>query len=349
MENNAMKWASAQVEEGMKEYIRKDYIFKLLDNMARFEKFSFKNVVLITKQTPEAKIVMSKKKWEEAGRTVKEDHKKARIAIFCPKESKTFEYVEVRDKNGKCVYDPETGKKQFEKKYISTIRLGTTIGYVYDQKDTEPIKNVKSKTNEDIFVRQSIKEMDKDSLMNYLVCASKIKIMKDKDVKHNAIFDKESNTLLFPNKPMSSEEKINLLCECFIQKNIIDSFHLRIKNKAYSLNKEDQKIVKDLAAYILNTRLGIKCTSNNFSKIGTWRSSKNEKIVEAVFTSIQKEINTVYGNMISLVKESMNKNLDHPKMVYKTSLGKMEVAKKIKSNESFKEKNKNVHTDHEDD
>lgn len=127
-------------------FTNEDQLRKYLQFASKFVTYSVNNTILIRHANPNASKVLSYKKWQELGRTVKKGEHG--IFIWCPAIYKKEVLVDVKDKNGKNVLDA-SGNVKKEKKLVKDMYF--TRGTVFDVTQTEgdPLPDMENQDTED--------------------------------------------------------------------------------------------------------------------------------------------------------------------------------------------------------
>ena len=86
MTEEALETLCESLEQG-----KSDQLIQYLDTMSRFPKYSFRNLILIVSQMPDASCVMGYQSWKRLGRYVRNGEKA--IRIWAPMTVKNKERV----------------------------------------------------------------------------------------------------------------------------------------------------------------------------------------------------------------------------------------------------------------
>lgn len=307
-----LKELSDKLEAGVKAVFNSDTFMNYLKFSSQLYKYSWRNIMLIYSQFPDATMVMPYGKWKKIKRFVKKGEKS--IKIFAPCIYKTKKKDD--DINNSSDLDDDLDLIDEDDRTEDKQRIGFRIESVFDvsQTDGEPLPSPIQP-----------KELDGDidgfeDLLKTLIAISPVKVkitgedallIADQEVK--GYYNSKKNIIVVRNGMSQIQTLKTLIHE--ITHSILHNPHELLKRKLEDisfkeLSEEEIRKVKEIeaegSAFVISSYLGIDTSDYSFDYITGWGQSKSVKLLSKSIEIIQNVSNEIISG---ITKELEKKKL----------------------------------------
>lgn len=292
-----------QLKDGVSSLMSSDKYKKYLDYVSSFHHYSFRNVLLIAFQNPEATKVGSFTFWKTHNRYVKKGEHG--IKILAPNISKVKKEVKVLDSEGRPVLNKD-GSVKTENKIVSSI-TGFRIATVFDvsQTDGKEIPNILTKLSKNTPVS--------DLLINSVSAISKLPIeYQNIQGSANGYTDGEK---IVVQENMSKDQTAKTLIHEYAH----SEYHKDITD--YQKNRSNYEIQAESTAYIVSKHFGLDTSDYTFGYVTSWAKGKSLDEYEDTL----KKINDMANEIINKIETHLENEYD--KLQTKEIINQVKAAK----------------------
>lgn len=281
-----IKELSESIENGTKDVFKSDKYKKYLNTMAKFHNYSFRNLLLIFSQNPEATCVAGFTTWKNSfKRTVNKGEKGIKIFAPAPVKIKVEEHK--KDNNGNYIYS--NGKKVIEQ--VDKVIPKYKITHVFDVSQTsgEPIPSLvdelKGKVNDyDTFKRSLINVTDFEVVF--------------KGLESERGYCSIKNKVIAINEGMSELQTIKTM--------IHEVAHSMLHSNTEEKTRSSVEIEAESVAYVVSSYYGLDVSEYSFNYLASWSKDKELTDLKSSLDIIQKgsselirKIDENYNELIS--------------------------------------------------
>ena len=285
-------------------------IKKFLDNISKFNNYSYNNQILIYLQKPDARYITSFEKFKELGYQINKGAKA--IKIFVPN---FYSLVKVKMDDGSEEIKPyctlsELEKQKYKDKSDESITFfdrkvsGFNVGNVFDVSDTNmPMDLIDQELNpvlndnyaQDIMT-PFIKTIRRDGFQV---------MWKEMDSETKGFCDFDTNTI-YLRKGLGSLMQLKVLIHEYAH--ALAHKHLQNNNEEYQKNRNKYETEAEAIAYVVTNYLGIKSNDYSLSYLYAWSKEKDFNEIDrslSMIVNYSKKIINNFDNYMNMELDSV--------------------------------------------
>ena len=300
-------------QEAINSFENESDVKKFLDNIIRFNNYSFNNLCLIWLQNPNAKYVASNYTFHQMGFNVDDKQRYEGIKILVPSflifvkiklKDDTYEYKplylltkEEKDK----YYDKNDDSITFYKKKLTHF----SIGNVYDASQTDmPLSIIEDKLN------PVLEDPSADEITDVFIKS----IYKDGfKVKYEKIDTGAKGYCDFKNKTLVIQRNLSNLMRLKV---IIHEYahalahqHLEQNNLEYKKHREKYETEAESIAYVVSKYLGLNTKDSSHIYLYSWSKNKDFKEIDDSFNTIVDYSKRIITNYEKTASKNLEQNI----------------------------------------
>jgi Domain of unknown function (DUF955). len=298
--NNELKDILLDLKHQAIKSFKEESDFKnFLDNVCRFNNYSYNNQILIWLQNPNAKYVASFKTFSSMGYKINKDEKSMKILIpsfFKLVKIKLDEinyeikpYSTLTDKEKEIYKDKNNGYITFFKDKLSRFRIGS----VFDASQTNmPLEEINKKLNpimidsrsegiEDVFIKAIYRDGFKVQYLENI----------ESDVKGYCDFE---NYTIFVKKGLSNLMRLKVVIHEYAH--ALAHKHLKDNNQSYHEYRSKYETEAESIAYVVSNYLGLDTSHYTIGYLYSWSREKDFKEIDDSLKTIVKFSTKIISN-----------------------------------------------------
>ena len=330
IKNNDTKALSDLLENGIKEYYDSEHYQSFLDSMATFHKYSARNVMLIMKQYPTARLVASFNDWKKRNGMVKKGSKAIYILAPC-------EFIK-KDKNGDPIINPLTNKpeKGMFFKRVPVFDISQVVPQKGKELDiVEPTKKIHNQLTKEEAIR-IFKILKEISLEN------NVPITFEEITDGSNGFYRPFDHTIHIAKGRSAEHTLSTIIHEMAHSDLhnVDA----LLKLGENLSVSTKELQAESVAYVVAKYLGLDTGNKTFGYLAGWSEDKSSlSDLKAQLNIVQKEASSLISRIDEkmqkyqvIEKEMIEKKPDQkPKNAFYERLDKARTNEKISTNSFF--------------
>ncbi|WP_229060308.1 ArdC-like ssDNA-binding domain-containing protein, partial [Streptococcus parasanguinis] len=330
IKNNDTKALSDLLENGIKEYYDSEHYQNFLDSMATFHKYSARNVMLIMKQYPTARLVASFNDWKKRNGMVKKGSKAIYVLAPC-------EFIK-KDKNGDPIINPLTNKpeKGMFFKRVPVFDISQVVPQKGKELDiVEPTKKIHNQLTKEEAIR-IFKILKEISLEN------NVPITFEEITDGSNGFYRPFDHTIHIAKGRSAEHTLSTIIHEMAHSDLhnVDS----LLKLGENLSVSTKELQAESVAYVVAKYLGLDTGNKTFGYLAGWSEDKSSlSDLKAQLNIVQKEASSLISRIDEkmqkyqvIEKEMIEKKPDQkPKNAFYERLDKARTNEKISTNSFF--------------
>lgn len=288
--NDKVKALLEQASEGAKEVFTSERYINYLSTMSKFHQYSFRNILLIYLQNPDASLVAGYRAWQDKfGRQVKKGEKGIKILGFTPYKKEITVETGEKDENG----EPKTEVVEKE------IPAFTPVS-VFDISQTEG-KELSLTTDLTVQVENS------EKFISALVEVSTVPV-EFEDIKRYGVkgFFSPQDSKIIVRSELPAAQTIKTL--------VHEITHSELHNDAdpdLIRDRHTEEIEAESTAFVVCSHFGIDTSEYSFPYLAAWSKNHDLKEMENSLNVIQNQA----SSLISRIEKALG--LDVKKEVVK--------------------------------
>lgn len=330
IKNNDTKALSDLLENGIKEYYDSEHYQNFLDSMATFHKYSARNVMLIMKQYPTARLVASFNDWKKRNGMVKKGSKAIYVLAPC-------EFIK-KDKNGDPIINPLTNKpeKGMFFKRVPVFDISQVVPQKGKELDiVEPTKKIHNQLTKEEAIR-IFKILKEISLEN------NVPITFEEITDGSNGFYRPFDHTIHIAKGRSAEHTLSTIIHEMAHSDLhnVDA----LLKLGENLSVSTKELQAESVAYVVAKYLGLDTGNKTFGYLAGWSEDKSSlSDLKAQLNIVQKEASSLISRIDEkmqkyqvIEKEMIEKKPDQkPKNAFYERLDKARTNEKISTNSFF--------------
>lgn len=330
IKNNDTKALSDLLENGIKEYYDSEHYQSFLDSMATFHKYSARNVMLIMKQYPTARLVASFNDWKKRNGMVKKGSKAIYVLAPC-------EFIK-KDKNGDPIINPLTNKpeKGMFFKRVPVFDISQVVPQKGKELDiVEPTKKIHNQLTKEEAIR-IFKILKEISLEN------NVPITFEEITDGSNGFYRPFDHTIHIAKGRSAEHTLSTIIHEMAHSDLhnVDA----LLKLGENLSVSTKELQAESVAYVVAKYLGLDTGNKTFGYLAGWSEDKSSlSDLKAQLNIVQKEASSLISRIDEkmqkyqvIEKEMIEKKPDQkPKNAFYERLDKARTNEKISTNSFF--------------
>lgn len=330
IKNNDTKALSDLLENGIKEYYDSEHYQNFLDSMATFHKYSARNVMLIMKQYPTARLVASFNDWKKRNGMVKKGSKAIYVLAPC-------EFIK-KDKNGDPIINPLTNKpeKGMFFKRVPVFDISQVVPQKGKELDiVEPTKKIHNQLTKEEAIR-IFKILKEISLEN------NVPITFEEITDGSNGFYRPFDHTIHIAKGRSAEHTLSTIIHEMAHSDLhnVDA----LLKLGENLSVSTKELQAESVAYVVAKYLGLDTGNKTFGYLAGWSEDKSSlSDLKAQLNIVQKEASSLISRIDEkmqkyqvIEKEIIEKKPDQkPKNAFYERLDKARTNEKISTNSFF--------------
>lgn len=312
-----LKNTMEMLEKGVKEVFSSDKFKEYLNTMSKFHNYSIKNILWLQMQNPNARRIAGMKTWNSLGRKITKGEKSLRI-LAPYKHKKEIEMDKLNPKTNTQYIDKGDNPIK-EKQKVEWISFKSVPVFDISQTNGKELPTLINELEGNVD--------NYDHMISSLVEVAKIPV-EFENIKNGSkgYYHLVENRIAIK-EGMSEEQTIKTI--------IHETAHSRL----HSLHKqqdaperETQEIEAESIAFVVSKHFGIDTDGYSFGYVAAWSEDKDLKQLESSLKTIQKEANSIIGEVEEKLEGKLNKdkskefivplelkvNKDNKKMIEKT-------------------------------
>jgi len=272
---------------------------KFLDNIVRFNNYSFNNQILISLQKPDAEYVSSFRTYSSMGYTINKGAKG--IKIFIPNfvnlikidnDNKTTEvkpYYLLTEEEKKKYKDKEDNSVSFYKQKL----VGFVLGNVFDIKDTNmPIEEINAELNPILEDKQADEIMD-CFIKTIYNDGFKVEFQEMKDSTAKGYCDHKEHKIVI-RKGLGNLMQLKVLIHEYAH--ALAHKHLENNNRDYQEHRNQYETEAESIAYVVSKYLGLDVGDYTLSYLYAWSKEKDFKEIDDSLNTIVNYSKRIINN-----------------------------------------------------
>ena len=289
-----LKEIAASIEKGVESFRDSDRYKEFLSVMATFHNYSFRNVMLICGQNPNASVVAGFNKWKELGRHVKKGEKGLRILAPLMRKAKD----DGREQAEEAAAEDQDKKVLYGFKAVSVFDVSQTEGKPLPSPVTEPMQAV------DHF----------DALLSALQEISDVPIVLADPARMTSRFGDEVKGFFTSNAGAYGRDlgvpgipPGPMICvrdgmsEAMTAKTLIHELAHSLLHGEGSEHKDDMQAIREFdaesVAFVVAKHLGIDTDDYTFGYLNSWVNDKTPLVLQTQLPLIVKTAGSVIGRL----------------------------------------------------
>ena len=291
-----------QAQEGTREVFESEKYKNFLKTMSKFHNYSFRNNLLIAFQKPDATLVAGYQAWKtKFKRNVQKGEKGIQILGYTPYHR--TDIVQVKDQNGKTIFEPN-GEPKTEKRKVLIPSFSPVYVFDVSQTEGEPLPQL-------IYELDGTVEAYND-LFNAISSTSKYKV-EFEDIEGGAKgYCDYLNKKIAINNGMSEVQNIKTLIH------EITHADLHVPEVENSIKKDSRtrEIEAESTAFVVSSHYGIDTSEYSFGYLAGWSSSKELEELQSSLEAIQVQANELIDRIdekLSEIQKGKNIEIDSVK------------------------------------
>lgn len=287
-------------KEAISKFENESDIKKFLDNLVKFNKYSFNNQVLIWMQKPDAEYVASYKDYSKMGYYPNKD---TGIKVFIPNFINLVK-IKINDNlNNQYEIKPyyllnDAEKKKYKDKSDESITFykqkltGFSLGNVFDIKDTNmPYEEINKEMN------PILEDKKADEIMNCFIKTIyndgfKVKFVDELSNNAKGYCD-HANHEIVVKKGLGSLMELKVLiheyAHCLAHK------HLENNNREYEEHRNQYETEAESIAYVVSKYLGMSTSGYSLNYLYSWSKERD-------FKEVDESLNTIVNYSKKIIK-----------------------------------------------
>ena len=304
-------------KEAIEKFKNESDIKKFLDNIIKFNNYSFNNQMLIWVQRPDSSYVTSFKTIKDMGYMLNKDSKG--IKIFIPN---FYNLVKIKIDDGKYEFKPyfllsNEEKKKYNDKNDDTITFykqklsGFSLGNVFDVKDTTiPMDIIDAELNPVINDRTAEDIMD---CFIKTIYNDGFKVeFKELDGGTKGYCEHSSHTIVV-RKGLGSLMQMKVLIHEYAH--ALAHKHLENNNRDYQENRSKYETEAESIAYVVSKYLDMNPNDYSLSYLYAWSKQKDFKEIDDSLNTIVNYSKRIINNFEKFYEREFNLYVEDNKSI----------------------------------
>ncbi|MBU3093545.1 hypothetical protein KPL35_15915 [Clostridium sp. CF011] len=307
------------LEKGVKDVFESNKFKEYLNTMSKFHNYSVKNILWSQMQNPNAKRIAGMKTWNSLGRKITKGEKALRI-LAPYKHKKEIEMDKFNPKTNTAYVD-KSGNTVREKQRVEWISFKAVPVFDISQTNGKELPTLVNELEGTVDNYENMKSS--------LVEVAKIPVEFENIENGSKGYYHLGENGIAIKEGMSEEQTIKTL----IHETTHSRLHSVYKQKDINdIERNTKEIEAENTAFVVAKHFGIDTDDYSFGYVASWSKEKNLKELEASLKTIQKESNSLIGE----IEEKLEDKLSKEKLLEK-DLSKINLSdENIKEYEFFK-------------
>lgn len=283
------------LEQGVRDVFESDRYRKYLATMSRFWKYSFRNVLLITMQRPEATRIAGIGTWNRLNRRVKPGEQG--IRILAPSPYKQEVWVDQLDRNGNPVVNPDTGKLLQVKREIEILGFRPVVVFDVEQTTGEPLPELATE------LTGEVQDCDRllDAIRTIAECPVTIRPMKGQAKGHYSLIGQE----IVIRAGMSDLQTVKTAIHELAHARLHDPKHQKSRDNQEKTPKDRRtaEVEAESIAFVVLQHFGLDTSNYSFSYLASWSSGKELDELHRSLSVIQEEAERIIEELDQALRQ----------------------------------------------
>jgi len=279
------------LEQGVRDVFESDRYRAYLSCISRFWHYSFRNCLLIQMQKPDATRVASIGTWNRLRRTVNRGEQG--IRILAPSPYKHEEWVELTDKDGNPVVNPDTGKVLQIRRVVEMMGFRPVVVFDVSQTSGDPLPELATELTGDV--------QDYDRMMEAIraiaECPVSIRPLKGRAKGHYSITNRE----IVIRAGMSPLQTVKTAVHELAHARLHDP-----RNQLGANGKEDRRTAEvqaESCAFVILDHFGLDTADYSFGYVANWSSGKELDELHRSLSMIQAESERIIDELEQALRQ----------------------------------------------